>query len=47
MQQDMADARALKVAQTPDFYVNGKHLKPFGAKELRALVASEVKAVYP
>lgn len=47
MQQDMADAKTLKVAQTPDFYVNGKHLMPFGAKELRALVASEVKAAYP
>ena len=47
MQQDMADAKALKVAQTPDFYVNGKHLNPFGVKEFRALVASEVKAAYP
>ena len=47
MQQDMADAKALKVAQTPDFYVNGKHLNPFGVKEFRALVGSEVKAAYP
>ena len=47
MEQDMADAKALKVAQTPDFYVNGKHLKPFGIDELRNLVRSEVKAAYP
>ena len=47
MQQDMADAKILKVAQTPDFYVNGKHLNPFGVNEFRALVGSEVKAAYP
>ncbi len=46
MQQDMADAKLLKVSQTPDFYVNGKHLQPFGVKELQALVSSEVKAAY-
>lgn len=47
MEQDMADAKALKVAQTPDFYVNGKHLNPIGLDELRNLVRSEVKAAYP
>lgn len=47
MEQDMADAKALKVAQTPDFYVNGKHLNPFGLDELRNLVRSEVKTAYP
>ena len=47
LQQDMADAKILKVAQTPDFYVNGKHLNPFGVTEFRALVGSEVKAAYP
>lgn len=46
MQQDMADAKLLKVSQTPDFYVNGKHLQPFGVKELQALVSSEVKVAY-
>ena len=47
MEQDMADAKALKVAQTPDFYVNGKHLKPFGLEELKNLVRNEVRAAYP
>ena len=47
MEQDMADAKALKVAQTPDFYVNGKHLKPFGLEELKNLVRNEVSAAYP
>lgn len=46
MAQDLADAKALKVAQTPDFYVNGKHLEPFGVNELRKLVRDEVTAAY-
>lgn len=47
MQQDMADAKVLKVAQTPDFYVNGKHVEPFGVNEFRAFVGNAVKAAYP
>lgn len=46
MAQDLADAKALKVAQTPEFYVNGKQLKPFGVDELRKLVRDEVAAAY-
>jgi protein-disulfide isomerase len=37
------DLTALKVAQTPTFFVNGKPLPVFGADELMALVASEVQ----
>jgi protein-disulfide isomerase len=42
--QDRADVEAVGVRQTPTFFVNGKPLDPFGADELRALVASEVEA---
>ena len=44
--QDTANAKALKVAQTPTFYVNGKRLREHGADELRALVRSEIQAQY-
>jgi protein-disulfide isomerase len=43
--QDRADVEAMGVSQTPTFYVNGKPLDPFGADELRALVAAEVAAI--
>ncbi|MDF1671234.1 MAG: thioredoxin domain-containing protein [Roseovarius sp.] len=42
LNQDRADVEAVGVRQTPTFFVNGKPLDPFGADELRALVASEV-----
>ena len=44
--QDVAALTALKVQQTPTFYVNGKPLLDFGAEQLKALVSSEVKAAY-
>ena len=44
VKQDRADVEAMGVRQTPTFYVNGKPLDPFGADELRALVAAEVAA---
>lgn len=45
LNQDRADVETMGVRQTPTFYVNGKPLDPFGADELRALVAAEVAAV--
>jgi len=42
--QDRADVAAMRVRQTPTFFVNGKPLDPFGAAELRALVSVEVAA---
>ena len=42
LNQDRADVEAVGVRQTPTFFVNGKPLNPFGADELRALVAAEV-----
>ena len=46
VKQDMADAKALKVVQTPTFYVNGKPLREHGFEQLRALVREEVRAQY-
>ena len=42
LNQERADIQSLGIGQTPTFFVNGKPLDPFGAKELRALVAKEV-----
>lgn len=36
--QDVADAKALKVTKTPEFFVNGKPLPTFGFEELKELV---------
>lgn len=40
---DMADARALKVTATPEYFVNGRGLPEFGWEPLRALVGDELK----
>jgi protein-disulfide isomerase len=47
MEQDMADAKALGVAQTPEFFVNGRPLPSFGLEQLQELVAEELKRAYP
>ncbi len=36
--QDVEDARALNVTQTPEFFVNGKPLPSFGYEQLKGLV---------
>ena len=46
IEQDVADAKALKVTKTPGFFVNGKPLVNFGADQLKALVADEVRSAY-
>jgi len=46
LKQDLADAKALKVTQTPTFYVNAKPLREFGFEQLRTLVREEVRAQY-
>lgn len=46
LKQDMADAKALNILQTPTFYVNGKPLQDYGFDQLRALVRAEVQAQY-
>ena len=42
LQQDVQDLTALKVDKTPTFFVNGRPLPSFGAKQLAELVAQEV-----
>lgn len=46
VQQDLADAKALGVTQTPEFFVNGAPLDPFGVDPLIALVQREYEKVY-
>ena len=43
LRQDVADMRALKVNQTPGFFVNSTPLRDFGELQLKALVAEELK----
>jgi len=47
MERDFADARALGVTQTPEYFVNGRPLPSFGLEELKALVKEEVRVAYP
>jgi protein-disulfide isomerase len=42
--QDWDDAKALRVQQTPEYFVNGRPLPTFGLDELRALVNDELRA---
>lgn len=41
--QDLADASALQVAKTPEFFVNGRPLPTFGWEPLKKLVREEVE----
>lgn len=45
--QDIADANALNVRKTPQFFVNGRPLVTFGSQQLADLVHSEVIKKYP
>lgn len=42
--QDLADAQALNVTQTPEFFVNGEPLPTFGYEPLKALVDAALAA---
>lgn len=44
--QDMADARALNVTKTPEFFVNGRPLPSFGYEQLERLVHESLAATY-
>ncbi len=46
IRQDIADAEALGVRKTPEFFVNGKPLPSFGFPQLKALVEAEIAANY-
>ena len=45
IQQDLADAKALSVTMTPEFFVNGKPLPNFGFEQLRTLVNEALSSV--
>jgi protein-disulfide isomerase len=47
VQQDLADAKALGVTQTPEFFVNGRPLPSFGYDQLTALVNDALANAYP
>jgi protein-disulfide isomerase len=47
IEQDIADARALNVAATPEFFVNGKPMPSFGYEQLTALVDEALAQAYP
>jgi protein-disulfide isomerase len=47
LRQEDADLTALQVERTPTFYVNGKLLQDFGARQLMDLVKSELPAAAP
>lgn len=42
--QDLADAKALNVTMTPEYFVNGKPLPSFGFEQLRTLVEEALLA---
>jgi protein-disulfide isomerase len=46
IEQELSDAKALKVTQTPEYFVNGRPLPSFGLEQLRALVREEVQTAY-
>jgi protein-disulfide isomerase len=46
IEQDLADAKALKVQKTPGFFVNGRPLITFGREQLIQLIQSEIDAKY-
>ena len=44
--QDLADAKALNVTMTPEFFVNGRPLPSFGYEQLKNLVDDAVAKAY-
>lgn len=44
--QDLADAQALNVEKTPEFFVNGRPMPSFGREQLQTLVEDAVAAAY-
>jgi len=44
--QDLEDANALKITQTPEFFVNGKPLPSFGYEPLKKLVDEALASEY-
>jgi protein-disulfide isomerase len=47
IEQELKDAKMLKVTQTPEYFVNGRPLPSFGLEQLRTLVREELQTAYP
>jgi hypothetical protein len=47
IEADMADAKALAVTKTPEYFVNGRQMDEFGLEPLRNLIAGELRRAYP
>lgn len=47
IEQDLGDAKRLKVSKTPGFFVNGRPLVNFGDRQLQQLIEKEIRAKYP
>jgi protein-disulfide isomerase len=46
MKQDQADATALRVEKTPEYFVNGRRMETFGYEQLKKLVQQELETSY-
>lgn len=46
VEQDLADAKTLKVAQTPTFYINGKPLAQYSFEQLKKQISDEIAVQY-
>jgi protein-disulfide isomerase len=46
IEQDLNDAKMLKVTQTPEYFVNGRPLPEFGLEQLQQLIRDELQAAY-
>jgi len=46
IERDRADAVALKVTATPEYFVNGRPLPSFGYDQLLGVVNEELQAAY-
>jgi len=46
IEQDLADASALAVTATPEFFVNGRPMPSFGLRQLEGLVKDALEASY-
>jgi protein-disulfide isomerase len=46
VQQDVEDTNTLEVSKTPEFFVNGRAMPSFGARQLKDLVDEEVAKAY-
>ena len=46
IEQDLADARALNVTKTPEFFVNGRPMPSFGLEQLQTLVRQAMASSY-